>query len=205
MATRAARRTEYPDFPGGENRSLPAQGEWTYEDYCRLPADGWRYEVVRGELQMAPAPDPVHQGSLRNLAVGLGRFLVDNPVGRFFFAPLDVLLPDSLATPVQPDLIFILRERLEIIKNRLIEGAPDLVVEILSPTNWLYDRKTKFELYSEAGVREYWIADPRLKAIEVYVLRGSAYELLGRFEPGERVRSEVLPGFSPAVDEVFAD
>jgi len=205
MATRAARRAPYPELSQAEGDSLPPQGEWTYEDYRRLPDDGWRYEIVRGELHMSPAPDSLHQGCLRNLAVDLGRFLVAQPVGRFFFAPLDVLLPGGLGTPVQPDLIFIAKERLDIVKPRFIQGAPDLVVEILSPSNWIDDRKTKFELYAEAGVREYWIADPRLRTMEIYVLRSGSYELLGRFGAGEQVRSEVLPGFSPAVDEVFAE
>lgn len=181
------------------------QREWTYEDYLHLPDDGRRYEVVRGNLRIAPSPDSLHQGSLRNLAVALGSFLVAEPVGRFFFAPLDVLLPGGLAAPVQPDLIFIAKERLDIVKPRFIQGAPDLVVEILSPSNWIDDRKTKFELYAESGVREYWIANPRLRTFEVYTLRSGSYELLGRFGSGEQVRSEVLLGFSPSVDEVFAE
>ena len=203
MATRAALRAFQPDPPRAE--SFPEQGDWTYEDYCRLPTGGWRYEVVRGDLRVAPAPNWKHQQNSLNLAVLFREYLREEPLGKVCQAPIDVILPGDLASPVQPDLIFIVRERLGIIKDRYVRGAPDLVVEILSPSNWLDDRTTKFELYAEAGVREYWIADNRLRTVEVFVLRGGAWELLGRFGPGERVRSEVLPGFSPTVDEIFAD
>jgi Uma2 family endonuclease len=200
MAARALARTSILT-----SDSLPAQGEWTYEDYSRLPDDGWRYEVIRGVLHVTPAPNWKHQMASGNLFFSFRDFLRAEPLGKVCAAPFDVLLPGNLATPVQPDLFFISRARLHIVKGRLIEGAPDLVVEILSPSNWLDDRKTKFELYAEAGALEYWIADSREPAVEVFVLRNGAYELLGKFGPGERVRSEVLPGFTPAIDEIFAD
>lgn len=120
-----------------------------------------------------------------------------------YFSP--VILPAGLATPVQPDLIFISEERRAVIREQSIEGAPDLIAEVLSPSNWLDDRRTKFEAYAEAGVREYWILDPREETVEVYVLRGGIYELLDRFTPGTEIRSEALPGFTPSVGEIFVD
>jgi Uma2 family endonuclease len=202
-ATRV-RSLDPPALRVAEGVAFPPQGEWTYEDYCRLPDDGWRYEVVRGELRMTPAPSSKHQVAVRNLAFLLMLHLREHPAGRIYFAPLDVILP-GLATPVQPDLVFVSEERRALVGEQVIEGAPDLIAEVLSPSNWLDDRRTKFEVYAEAGVREYWILDPRERAAEVYVLRSGAYELLDRFASGAEIRSEILPGFAPAVDEIFAD
>lgn len=199
MASRALARTSVtpPEV-------LPAQGEWTYEDYRRLPDDGWRYEVLRGELRMTPAPSWGHQQAVLSFGFLLKLYLHERNLGEVGLAPIDILLPGGLASPVQPDVVFISRERTAIIHENFVEGAPDLVLEVLSPSNWLTDRRDKFQLYAEAGVREYWVADPKARAIEVFVLRDGAYELLGKFGPGERARSEVLPGFEPAIDEIFS-
>ncbi len=186
-----------------EEAPFPAQGEWTYEDYRRLPDDGWRYEVLQGNLRMTPAPAPWHQATLRNLTFLVLSYLQSNPLGEVYFAPIDVLLPGGLAAPVQPDLIFLASERLGLVSERGIEGAPDLVAEVLSPSNWLDDRRTKFEIYAAAGVREYWLLDPRQRTVEVFVLEGNAFALLGKYVPGEPARSQVLPGFSPLVARIF--
>jgi Uma2 family endonuclease len=202
--SKAAHRVLTPD-PPAFRASLPTQGEWTYEDYRRLPDDGWRYEVLRGELHMTPAPSAKHQAAVRNLAFLFMLFLRERPLGKIYFAPIDVILPGGLATPVQPDLVFLSQEHAHLVGEQLIEGAPDLIAEVLSPSNWLDDRRIKFEIYAKAGVREYWIADPRDHTVEVYALRNSSYELLGRFVDGDPIRSEILAGFAPAVDEIFAD
>jgi Uma2 family endonuclease len=199
MASRALGRTFIPP-----PEDLPAQGEWTYEEYCRLPADGWRYEVLRGDLHMTPAPNWGHQQVVLNFGFLLKLFLQGAPLGKVAIAPLDVLLPNGLARPVQPDAIFISQERTAIIRENFVEGAPDLVMEVLSPSNWFGDRREKFEIYAQAGVREYWIADPRARTVEIFGLREGVYELLGKFGAGERARSEVLPAFAPAIDEIFA-
>jgi Uma2 family endonuclease len=179
----------------------PPQGQWTYEDYTRLPDDGWRYEIIEGELYMAPAPRPEHQEAGLNLTVPMVQFVRAHDLGKVYNAPIDVILP-GLATPVQPDILFIAKDRLHIVKDTRIEGAPDLIVEILSPSNWLNDKQTKFRVYALAGVREYWIVDTDARTIELFVLRGQVYTQVGRYKPGDRVRSEVLPGFEIAVEEV---
>ncbi len=203
MASVLAKAFAFSPQPADDER-LPAQGEWTYEDYRRLPDDGWRYEVLRGELHMTPAPNWKHQQAVYSLGFLLKLFLQRRRLGKACPAPIDVILP-AVATPVQPDLVFISKDRMEIIKEGGIEGAPDLIIEVLSPSNWLTDRRTKFEIYALAGVREYWIADPRVRSLEVFALRNGVYELLGKFGPGEKADSEVLPGFEPAIDEIFAD
>jgi Uma2 family endonuclease len=201
--TTLLRAHDLPSFRTGDC-PLPAQGEWTYEDYLRLPDDGWRYEVLKGVLHMTAAPAPRHQAALRNLTVGIVRYLESNPLGQVYFAPIDVFLPGALATPCQPDLFFLSNERLGLVSERGIEGAPDLIAEVLSPSNWLDDRRTKFEIYAEAGVREYWLLDPKEKTMEVFSLENGAYALLGKFVPGERACSRILTGFAPAVAEIFA-
>ena len=179
----------------------PPQGEWTYEDYARLQENGLRYEVIKGELVMTPAPRPKHQEVSLNLTYALHQYVKGNRLGKVYEAPIDVNLP-GLASPVQPDLLFIAAERLDIIKEKFIEGAPDLIMEVLSAGSERQDRRTKFELYARAGVREYWLVDPDGRSIDIFVLRGQAYAPLGNFDADTQTRSEVLPDFSLTVGEV---
>jgi Uma2 family endonuclease len=190
-----------PTQPPAERQWPPPQGQWTYDDYKRLPNDGWRYEVIEGELLMTAAPSTKHQKTAARLFGSLYHHVQPRGLGEVFFSPIDVILPD-LASPVQPDILFVSRERLDIVREDFIEGPPDLIVEILSPSNWLADRREKFRVYALAGVREYWIVDTDARTVEVFMLRGSSYALVGKFGPGETVRSEVVAGFEIGVDEV---
>ncbi|MBI3763648.1 MAG: Uma2 family endonuclease [Chloroflexi bacterium] len=180
----------------------PEQGQWTYEDWLRLPDDGYRYEVLDGVLYMAPPPHPEHQRSLSPLGGQMIVHVTARKLGEVIFAPCAVRLPGQ-PVPVQPDIFFIAADRLKFFEKQAFNGAPDLVVEMLSPSNWVYDRKEKFQAYERAGVREYWIADYRAKTIEVFSLKGDAFVLLDKWGPGETAQSEVLEGFEIAVDEVF--
>ena len=178
----------------------PSQGEWTYEDYLRLPEDRWRYEVIKGRLYMAPPPKEPHQYASIELSTAFHSFVKERGLGRVYAAPFEVVLPEAV---VQPDIVFISAERVEeIVTPDGVRGAPDLVVEILSPINWLADRREKFELYRSSGVREYWIVDTKTPSIEVFVLREGEYELMGQWGVGEIARSEVLAGFEVAVDDI---
>ena len=152
---------------------------------------------------MSPAPSTNHQRTSAKLQFAIMSFVESRKLGEVLDAPTDVRLGE-LASPVQPDILFIRQERLNIIKKDWVEGAPDLIVEILSPSNWIDDRRTKYRVYAQAGVREYWIVDPDKRQIEVFVQRvhGSDYELIGRFSPGEQAASEVLAGFQIGVNEV---
>ena len=179
----------------------PEQGEWTYEDYARLPENGWRYEVIEGVLYMAPAPNTRHQRAINVLSYGLTDFVEKRQLGRIYTAPIDVILPDR-ATPVQPDILFIAQERLDIITEQTIEGPPDLVVEVLSPGNWIIDRQIKSPVYETAGVQEYWIVDVHQGVIEVYDLHDRTYEMLGRYTGDETAASRLLPGFTISVNAV---
>lgn len=186
-----------------KRRWPPPQGEWTYADYVRLPDNNFRYEVIRGELHMSPAPTIQHQRVVFTLIKYLAQYFDKKPGGELLPAPVDVNLP-HLASPVQPDLLYITQERLHILAKQTVEGVPDLVVEVLSPSTAHYDRTTKFQLYAEAGVREYWLADPDESTIEVYVLRGQAYALLARFQQDDTLTSELLPELSLAVRDIFS-
>jgi Uma2 family endonuclease len=179
----------------------PPQGKWTYEDYRRLPDDGWIYEVIEGELHMSPPPIPIHQENSGNLYVAFHNYAKKHDAGKVYDAPIEVILADW-ANPVQPDILFITKERLHIVKRGRIEGAPDIIVEVLSPSNWLTDRREKFTIYAKAGVREYWIVNPGARTIELFVLREDRYALIGKYGVGEMVHSEVLPGFEVKVEDI---
>ena len=105
--------------------------------------------------------------------------------------------------PLQSDIVFVRTERLGIIGETYVEGAPDVLVEILSPSNWLYDRREKMQAYQEAGVAEYWIVDPRALTIDIYGLEQGTYVLMGQYRVGEVARSQVLPGFEVSVETIF--
>jgi len=201
MSTTTVLAPEIAEFEISAARDWPPQGKWTYEDYRRLPDDGWRYEIIEGELYMCPAPEPIHQEYGGEMFAALREFGKKHDAGKAYMAPIDVILSD-LATPVQPDVLFICKERLQIVKKGRIEGAPDIIVEILSPSNWVTDRREKFKIYAKAGVPEYWIVNPSARTIELFVLREDRYDLIGKYNVGETVRSEVLSGFAVNVEEI---
>ena len=183
----------------------PAQGKWTYEDYLTLPDDGNRYEVIDGVLYAAPAPTPPHQRRLLRLAVRLVKFIDEHQLGELFISPIDLLLPGG--TPVQPDALFIGRDNQTVGElDRNIQGVPDLLIEVTSPSTAGYDRREKQDLYARAGVRELWHVHPNDVTIEVLVLEAGrrAYRSLGIFRRTNRVPSEVLAGLPFTVDELLS-
>jgi Uma2 family endonuclease len=203
MAARAhlARKPTSDEFP---EPAWPSQGAWTYEDYARLPDDGRRYEVLRGVLYVTAAPSPIHQIVLRNFVRHLVLFLDAHPVGEFFLSPTDLILPHGLTAPVQPDLFYVRGPEWKgTITGRFMEGVPDLVLEVLSPSTRRYDRQTKSAVYAQAGVSEYWLVDPLARTIEVFGLRNGAYALFGKLGRDELLRSEMIPGFEPSLDKIF--
>jgi len=132
----------------------------------------------------------------------MSNFVEAHQSGEVGVAPTGVLLPTQ-PVPVQPDIFYIAAGRTDVSLGRYVEGAPDLIVEVLSPGNWLYDRKEKYQVYQAAGVREYWIVDACAKTIEVYVLKEGVYLLTGKWGTGERAQSQVLSGFEVAIDDLF--
>ena len=172
----------------------------TYADYLET-SDDERYELLHGELVMAPAPLIDHQYVLINLIIAIGAFVKKHNLGEVYSAPIDVVLSDL--NVVQPDLLFISNERAHIITPDNIQGAPDLVVEILSPSTAERDRSVKFELYAEHGVHEYWIVDPDARTITVFLLNGGAFEEVDTYSEGETLTSPMLAGFTFTLEGKF--
>jgi len=173
----------------------------TYRDYVTWPDDGRRYELYEGEVYMVPSPSVKHQRISGNLQVLLRQFLLENGLGEVFDAPLDVVFSES--TVVQPDILFINHQRRGIIGEQNISGAPDLVVEILSPATEERDRGIKLQLYCRYGVREYWLVDPEERTVEVLALSPEGYQVLGQYSEDGVVSSQVLVGFQFLAEEIF--
>ncbi len=174
----------------------------TYEDYAKTPDDE-RYELIDGELFMVPSPNIPHQRTVGDLGTRLKIFVEGNGLGEVYFAPIDVVLSDT--NVVQPDLIFVARERLDIITHANIQGAPDLVVEVRSPSTAQRDLTTKRRLYAEHGVKEYWMVDPEARTVTVLLLRNGAFEEVGIYRKGQVLSSPTLAGFALNLDEIFRD
>jgi Uma2 family endonuclease len=173
---------------------------FTYRDYCLLPEDK-RYELMDGELYMAPAPGTSHQTAVRNLGTLLWNYVRQNRLGQVHFAPYDVILSDE--DVVQPDVLFVSQERRSIISERGCEGPPDLVVEVLSPSTAQRDRELKRKVYARYGVREYWLVDPETQTVEVLALDAEDLTPQGAYSAADRVASQVLPGLTLPVGQVF--
>ena len=147
----------------------------TYEDYVELPNDGNRYEILEGELAVTPAPNLKHQISSANVFKIVSRHVDDNKLGITLYAPVDLILEST--SVLQPDLLFVSQARRNILTDKGIVGAPDLVVEILSPTTTRNDRVTKAQIYARHKVPVYWIVDPEQETVEVYLLNVDSYRL----------------------------
>lgn len=181
----------------------PEQGEWTYEDYLRLPDDGRRYEIIEGMLHVTDASDWLHQRIVARLGTLIENLLARlDKGGAIIPAPFEVHLP-GIAKPVQPDLVFIAAEHYPAEPPPFFEGVPDVIVEVLSPSSIRRDRHVKFGAYERAGVPEYWIVDRGTRSIEVYVLSGREYALLGQFGPETVARSQALPDLEVPVGPLF--
>jgi Uma2 family endonuclease len=175
--------------------------KFTYSDYAQLPDDK-RYELVEGDFLLVPAPNLRHQRILRELELAIGNYLRSHPVGEIFFSPCDVVL--SEINVVQPDLIFVSSERKGILTEANIQGSPDLVVEILSPSTGHRDRGIKQNLYAKYGIREYWIIDPEYKNVEVLSWTETGYCIQAVVPKECMLKSSLFPDLSINLSEIFA-
>ena len=172
------------------------------DDIWDAPDDENRYEVIDGELFMTSATGWKHQSALGTLHDLLGPYVRQRGLGRVVPANLGVVLDEE--TAVQPDLVYISRERMNLISERGLEGAPDLVVEVLSPRTRSRDRGVKMRRYARAGVPNYWIMDPESRALEAYGVTEQGYNLLGTYGPGSTFRPALFPGLEIPIDELWA-
>lgn len=178
---------------------------WTYAEFARLPREGGtRHELVGGELVVTPAPSPRHQRVVTDLVTRLNAFVQENGLGHVLAGPVDVLLGEG--DYLEPDIVFVIRRNRHLLTDRGIEGPPDLVVEVVSPSTAARDRGVKLERCRHFGVTEYWVVDPDARAIEVRSLAAGEAEptVLGagdtlRWAPGDPDRvleiaiAELLP------------
>lgn len=175
----------------------------TVDDLEIMPEDDNRYELIEGELIVSRAPGFTHQEILGNFYFHIKNFLNQNPIGRVVFTP-GVIFNEY--NSVIPDLVFISNERLaEVLLNERVMGAPELIIEIVSPgkENSRRDRIVKRQTYAKFGVREYWVVDPQSRSIEVYRLQEQSLELVATHTDTDQLTSSVLPGFACEVSSIF--
>ena len=173
----------------------------TFEQFRQLPDDGKRYELVRGEVHLTPSPTTKHQLVLQRLFASLDSYLSKNPLGRMLIAPLDVRL--GADTALQPDMLYVANAHVAIIQEDYVHGAPDLVVEILSPSTAAHDRATKLHLYAEAGVGEMWFIDPQAKTVEILKLQGNKYLVEAALAGRQALTSASFPGWELPLPDLF--
>ncbi len=171
----------------------------TYADYLDLPGDE-RYELLDGELVMVASSNEPHQRVSKRLMWQMLP-VEERGLGQVYNAPFDVVLSDTEV--VQPDLLFVSQERAHIITRANIQGAPDLVVEILSPSTANRDWTYKRELYASHGVKELWLVAPDAKIVWIMLLRGDNFELTGIYREGQTFSSPTLEGFTINLDDTF--
>ena len=174
-------------------------GKLTYADYCAIPEDGLRHEIISGRHVVTPAPETYHQALVMRLGFQLFALVENGGRGRVFSSPIDVELSDS--DIIQPDLVVVLSNHEEIITRSRIIGAPDLVVEVLSTSTHSRDRGVKKDLYERCGVPELWIVDPTARLVEQHPLRDGRYENAGLHRREIRYRGET--GFTVNLQRIW--
>lgn len=179
--------------------------KFTYEDYKSLPyVEGVRYELLDGELIRMTSPNEAHQRILIALAFLLMRYVQEHSLGHIYVAPFDVVLgPPGEEEVAEPDILFISEAQRRIIREDAVHGAPDLAIEILSPSTKEKDKNYKRRLYAKHGVKEYWMVDPEDETIEVLMLGRKRYERAGFYKKNETLISPLLVGLQIALREIF--
>jgi len=203
MVTTVVRKERSPGtrkIKSGSRRRVQAA---TYAD-CLTWSEDFRAQIIQGEIIEMPSPTLKHQAISRELFLQLGFFLKQHPGGELFAAPVDVrLFPESDLSDANvfvPDIVLVRDTAL--LGSRSINGAPDLVIEILSPSTAECDRVRKFDLYRKAGVREYWLVSPEEETVKVYTLENGRYQAAA-YGAGDTVALTVLPGCSVNLAPVF--
>ncbi|WP_338825988.1 hypothetical protein MTBGP_26520 [Moorella thermoacetica] len=174
--------------------------KYTYDDYIRLDDDN-RYEVVEGELLLTPSPGFKHQDVVRKLAGFLSAWIEGQNLGVVITAPFDVVLARD--TVLQPDIVYLARENYHRLTNACLQGAPDLVIEVISPSTVRRDRIRKSRLYLKHGVKEYWLVDPEGGTVEIFTYTPEGWRLAGTYSQEEILNSPLLPGLAIDLNAVF--
>lgn len=188
-------------------RKASSRERLTYQDLLGLPEDLLRHELIDGEHLMSPAPNSKHQRIVVNLAWLIRGYVEDHPLGRVYVAPFDVVFSDF--DVAEPDLLYVSAERERLLlTERYLAGAPDLVIEVLSPSTARIDAGKKRWLYERYGVSEYWIVDPARESIRVYRLADGLLQLSFELTRGDGtsvppLSTPLLPGLEIPLATVF--
>jgi Uma2 family endonuclease len=180
---------------------MPVDTRLTYDDYCLLPDDGKRYEIIDGELFVTPSPRILHQIVVSQLLSELLTFAKKQGLGRVLAAPVDVVFSEF--DVVEPDIVYISKQRASVMTEKNLQGAPDLAIEVLSESTEKRDRTTKLKLYAKFGVNEYWIIDPYGPSAEIYRRVEEGLTLVAKLSAAESLTSPMLPGFSVSLRELI--
>ncbi len=178
---------------------------FTYDDYLKIN-DEKRYEVIEGVLLVNSAPSSKHQIIINNLGYFITDFVKKNNLGQVIYSPYDVILGDNVV--VQPDILYISKEHSKNIKKRGLFGAPDLVVEIVSPSSLKRDTEDKRNIYRKYGIKEYWIIFPNEEIIEVLELDEGIYKVFDYastedIDKEQKVKSKVFGGLEIELKDIF--
>ncbi len=175
----------------------------TYDDYAQIPADGQRHEIIDGEHYVSAAPFISHQRVVAKVFRALDGFVFRQALGEVFLSPSDVVL--SWNDVVQPDLFFISKARAEVVTDKNVQGAPDLVIEIISESTRRLDETVKLNLYDRFGVSEYWIFDPFRKTARVHRQTLQGLRLIEELTlgDGDVLTTSLLPGLEIPLSEIF--
>ncbi|HUU35308.1 MAG TPA: Uma2 family endonuclease [Vicinamibacterales bacterium] len=177
----------------------------TYDDFALFPDDGKRHEIIDGEHVVTPSPNVRHQVLVGRLFYDLEHYFRSQPqAGQVFTAPLDVLL--SPYDIVEPDLLVVTGDQAGILTEKNVQGPPALVIEVLSKSTRKRDAQTKRRLFERSGVREYWLVDPELDAVQVFrpTLEGRLARVVElTAEDGDVLATPLLPGFQIDLRELF--
>jgi len=177
-----------------------AKVRYTYNDYLLLPEDK-RFEILDGELYMVAAPKTKHQRVSRRLEVALIQHIEERFLGEILHAPYDVILSEE--NVVQPDILFVRKERSDIIRETNLQGAPDLVIEILSPGSRDKDLELKRKTYARFGIQEYWIVDPDAETAEILLWSEAGYLTAMTYGKSDYLSSPLLPDLNLPLSKVF--
>jgi Uma2 family endonuclease len=174
---------------------------FTYEDYKNLPDNGKRYEIINGELYMVPAPTLGHQDTIGEFYFTIKSFLQTNPLGKIYLAPTDIVF--SEIDVLQPDLIFVSKGKFDILTRENIQGAPDLVIEVLSPGTEKRDRTIKLKAYSKFGVKEYWMANDERETAEIWRRKGKKLDYHATLDRTQTLITPLLPRLEISLERIF--
>lgn len=182
----------------------PEDKEWTYSEFMEaFPVTTQKMEIINKTLYIMPSPIRLHQEISRRLSIALSLFVEKNDLGKVYYSPFDVKLDEG--NVVQPDILFIAKIHYDILSKQGASGPPDLVVEILSPSNYKAERERKKETYRKFGVTEYWEIQPKTKDVSVEILEEDIYKVFSQAQDNGIVKSSILKGFEIEISTLFED